>query len=92
MINLKTPLYPVGAHAPITRKQREAIKRVFDRCPLYASLIGSTWQATSTPRYHGHKALTYRQFRRLVLPTYDCLMVQWCGMWLGIEGDGYVHS
>jgi hypothetical protein len=22
----------------------------------------------------------------------DCIMVQWCGMWLGIETDGYTHS
>jgi hypothetical protein len=21
-----------------------------------------------------------------------CLMVQWCGMWLGIEPDGHTHS
>jgi hypothetical protein len=23
---------------------------------------------------------------------YDCLMLQWCGMWLGIETDGHTHS
>ncbi len=22
----------------------------------------------------------------------DCVMVPWCGMWLGIETDGYTHS
>lgn len=22
----------------------------------------------------------------------DCLMLQWCGMWIGIEPDGYTHS
>ncbi len=36
--------------------------------------------------------MTYRQFRKTVLEGYDCLMVQWCGMWLGIESDGYTHS
>lgn len=87
-VNLKTPLYPEGSHEPITRKQREAIKRVFDRCPLYAY----DGRAVTTPRYHGHREMTYRQFRRTVAQAYDCLMVNWCGMWLGIERDGYVHS
>jgi hypothetical protein len=22
----------------------------------------------------------------------DCVMVPWCGMWIGIERDGYTHS
>ena len=39
---------------------------------------------------------TYREFRAKVQPggfgsdTY--IMIQWCGMWLGIESDGYTHS
>ena len=36
--------------------------------------------------------MTYLQFRRTVKHGYDCLMVRWCGMWLGIEADGYTHS
>jgi hypothetical protein len=35
---------------------------------------------------------SYRDFRREVQPGYDCIMVHWCGMWLGIEPDGYTHS
>jgi hypothetical protein len=23
---------------------------------------------------------------------YDCLMIHWCYMWIGIETDGYTHS
>lgn len=38
------------------------------------------------------QGLTYLQFRRTVTHGYDCLMVKWCGMWLGIETDGYTHS
>ena len=34
----------------------------------------------------------YRAFRRRVLPGWNCLMLPWCGMWLGIEPDGYTHS
>ena len=33
-----------------------------------------------------------RQFRATVQAGYDCVMVQWSGMWLGIELDGYTHS
>lgn len=37
-------------------------------------------------------ARSYLEFRRRVVQGYDCLMLQWCGMWLGIESDGYTHS
>lgn len=37
--------------------------------------------------------LTYRQFRRsLVWGDFGSVMVQWCGMWVGIEADGHTHS
>lgn len=36
--------------------------------------------------------MTFLQFRRSVQSGWDCVMVQWCGMWLGIESDGYTHS
>lgn len=35
---------------------------------------------------------TYKQLRAAVLPGPDCVMLQWAGMWLGIERDGYTHS
>lgn len=38
---------------------------------------------------------TYREFRLSVQPTFGCdgaVVVQWCGMWLCIEEDGYCHS
>ena len=37
-------------------------------------------------------APNYRAFRRRVQPGWGCIMLQWCGMWLGIEPDGYTHS
>ena len=40
--------------------------------------------------------MSYLAFRRTVVgPIYSndpCIMVPWCGMWLGIEPDGYTHS
>lgn len=39
-----------------------------------------------------NQGMSYMQFRRTVQHGYDCVMVQWCGMWLGIETDGYTHS
>jgi len=38
------------------------------------------------------QGMTYLQFRRTVESGWDCIMVQWSGMWLGIESDGYTHS
>lgn len=39
-----------------------------------------------------NQSITYKQFRKSVQPGWDCIMVHWCGMWLGIELDGYTHS
>ena len=42
-----------------------------------------------------NQGMTYMQFRRTVLPYlgYDNVaIVEWSGMWLGIETDGYTHS
>jgi hypothetical protein len=38
--------------------------------------------------------LTFLAFRRTAVPLFgdDCVLVEWCGMWLGIETDGYCHS
>lgn len=40
------------------------------------------------------KPKSYLQFRRTVQPSLgkDCIMVKYCGMWLGIESDGYTHT
>jgi hypothetical protein len=77
-----------------TRKQREALKKVFDRGPCYRSgAYDHGFSVTCNIQYARHyRPLTYRQFRRFVRPGYDCIMLHWCGMWLGIEPDGYTHS
>jgi hypothetical protein len=57
-------------------------------------------QAVSLKRKYAHgdlktKGITYRDFRRTVQPTFGmdgAVVVHWCGMWLAIERDGYVHS
>jgi hypothetical protein len=37
--------------------------------------------------------VSFLAFRRTVEPTYDAsVMVQWCGMYVGIEPDGYPHT
>lgn len=71
---------------PMNRAQRVALKRVFDRGPIWVqSPAGSciTYQ------------LSYRQFRASAQPTIGCdgaVALHWHGMWLGIEKDGYCHS
>lgn len=61
----------------ITRKQRIALLRKYAHGGL------------------ADKGISYRQFRRSVQPTFgmdNAIVVQWCGMWLAIEADGYVHT
>lgn len=37
-------------------------------------------------------APTYLAFRRRIQPGPGCILLPWCGMWLGVEPDGYTHS
>lgn len=60
----------------------KAITRA-QRLALYRKYIHGDLQA---------KGISYRQFRKTVEHGHDCIMVLWCGMWLGIEPDGYTHS
>ena len=65
-----------------TRAQRLAIKSVFDRRSIWTK---------GNPSY----LLSYRDFRKGLQPTFGCdgaVALPWCGMWLCIERDGYVHS
>ena len=71
----------------LTKDQRKALKRVYDRSPLWP---GDHNRIRNTSQ-EGH-AISYREFRKSVAPGYGCVMVKWCGMWLGIEPDGYTHS
>lgn len=66
----------------LTKAQRKAVKRIFDRAPIFRN------RADDTP-------ISYKEFRKTVQPTFgldNCVMVYWAGMWLGIETDGYTHS
>jgi hypothetical protein len=78
----------------ITKAQRQALKRVYDRQALV--LIGDKLGRAVAERWENHSPdypkMTYRQFRRLAVSSFGALMVPWCGMWLGIEQDGYTHS
>lgn len=81
----------------LTKAQRIALKRVFDRSPLFILWDGKTWMPTSADGWHAHKRLnqpdmTYRSFRKLAVSSFGTIVVPWCGMWLGIEEDGYTHS
>jgi hypothetical protein len=69
----------------LNKPQQVALRRVFERCGL---------DANANRQLPGGKTreMNYRQFRKTVVFSFDCAMVRWCGMWLGIEQDGYTHS
>ena len=62
----------------LTKAQRKAVKRIYDRV------------VDDTPP--SRKPVSYLRFRRTVAWGWDCAMVRYAGMWLGIEKDGYTHS
>lgn len=85
-----------------TRKQREALFRIFQRD--FPSWITVTTRHDgahcphcgqwSKPGIIKVPSKQWRKFRKTVQPFFgdSCVMVPYAGMWLGIETDGYTHS
>jgi hypothetical protein len=77
-----------------TRKQREALFRVFQRD--FPNHITPRMRHSGTkPGIVVTSSIQYRRFRKSVAPYWDksgCIMLPWAGMMLGIETDGYTHS
>jgi len=86
-----------------TRKQREALFRVFQRD--FPNHITPRMRHSGTKCPHCGRwsdpaivvtsSIQYRRFRKSVAPYWDksgCIMLPWAGMMLGIETDGYTHS
>jgi hypothetical protein len=74
----------------LTKAQRKALKRKFDQSEVAA---GS--QGTRRWIHNDMQDASYRDFRKTVVPEMcgdGAVMVFWCGMWLGLETDGYTHS
>lgn len=76
----------------LTRAQRTALYSVYQRKLLVFELGQTRPYIQNEGYYLGRHPLTYRQFRRTIKPGWDCIMVPYCGQWLGIETDGYTHS
>ena len=60
-----------------TRAQREALQRLYLR-----------WKGTGDTK----APKSYRELRKRVMPGFGYIGVEWCGMFIGIEKDGYAHS
>ena len=82
-----------GAPLGWTGAQVRALRDVFDRQPLVAIWNGKTLMPERAENYGpSPPLLTYDEFAKLAHVSFGALMVPWCGMWLGIEPDGYTHS
>ena len=74
---------------PLTKPQRQAVKRVYDR--------GRTYGLKNAKEYmvRNQRPNTYREFRATVQPIFcggGAVALPWYNMWLAIEPDGYTHS
>jgi len=80
----------------LTRAQRVALKRLFDREPIITHEASHEIKSkTLVTRTHTQTRLTYRGFRKQVMPMFmgdGAVLIKWGNMWLGIETDGYTHS
>jgi len=69
----------------LTKPQRQALFDLYQRNTL--TFDGTFFRASE------QGTITYRQFRTKVIHAWDnCAIIPWCGMWIGIEADGYTHS
>jgi len=69
----------------LTKEQHRALKNLYDRSPPQVQPIEHATPST----------ITYRVFRKRVCPVFGgdgAVIVPWCGMWVGIEPDGYTHT
>lgn len=64
---------------------------------------GEPWEITEAQydsllrkwRQNPDGTFSIQEFTAKVVPefgSHGCIMVPWCGMWLGIEKDGHTHS
>ena len=89
---------------PITRKQREAVHNLWLRSPttsqakvnrltleLQEACEALREEKESLQSYRAGE--TYRIFRKRWKQCFgDYIGAEWCGMFIGIEEDGYTHS
>lgn len=70
----------------LTKPQRQALARVHQR------IVADFARNHPSNAENMQAAPTYREVRQRVHPGPGCVLVQYAGMWLGIEPDGYTHS
>lgn len=76
----------------LTKPQRTALFRVFQRDFPSWITPGTRLSYFNNETPVKVPTIQWRRFRATVQPGPGCIMVQWRGMWLGIEPDGYTHS
>jgi len=59
-----------------------------------ANLTRKQREALYSKWNQNNQNMTYRQFRKTAKREIcgNAIMIQWSGMWLGIEPDGHCHS
>jgi hypothetical protein len=75
----------------LTEAQEAALKRLWLRCPVWVR-ANDEQDLTSDSSQALGPVVTYEEFKARVQPGWDCIMIRWCGMWVGIEKDGYTHT
>lgn len=68
-------------HKVTSRAQREAMLKLWRRVGENALF----WPV-------GVPIRSYRPFRKQFVNHGDFIIGPWCGMWIGVERDGYTHS
>ena len=79
----------------ILAKMNDARSFISPPQPRERTALGLTkeqQQAIKRVYLRGDGSTPYLSFRRSAKQGYDCVMLPWGGMWLGIETDGYTHS
>ncbi len=77
----------------MTPQQHEKLFDIFQRQPSCCFACGQEKPPVLLERNH-YTNETFAEFLSRATPAFGdtCVMLEWRGMWLGIEADGYAHS
>lgn len=88
ILNLDDDAYPQARFGPADREEIETTHE--QRTSLFRK-----WKQAQQPGDTSRGKQTWLEFCATVQPTFGmdgAVCVEWCGMWLAIEKDGYTHS
>jgi len=77
----------------MTPQQHEKLFEIFQRAPFACPHCNHNMAPRlRTRNYYTNETFDDFLSRSFLAPVDTCIMIEWQGMWLGVETDGHAHS